>query len=52
MKTLVSIIALALAVVFTAPAFAGGGEPPATKADCEKAGMTWNAETNKCEPKK
>jgi hypothetical protein len=29
------------------PAFAGA--TPATKADCEKASMKWNATTNKCE---
>ena len=48
MKNLVSVIvALVLAVAFTAPAFAGA--TPATKADCEKASMKWNATTNKCE---
>jgi hypothetical protein len=46
MKNIVSmIVALGLAVAFTAPAFAA----PMTKADCEKAGMKWNATTNKCE---
>jgi hypothetical protein len=48
MKNIVSmIVALGLAVAFTAPAFA----VPTTKADCEKAGMKWNATTNKCEKK-
>jgi hypothetical protein len=48
MKNIVSmIVALGLAVAFTAPAFAGAS--PATKADCEKAGMKWNPTTNKCE---
>lgn len=46
MKTLVSLIALGLAVAFAAPAFAGGN--PTTKADCEKAGMHWDAKTNTC----
>ena len=44
MKTLFSTFALALALALTGPAFAG--DP---KADCEKAGGTWDASTNKCE---
>ncbi len=47
MKSLVSmIIALGLAVAFTAPAFSA--DPPATKADCEKAGMKWDDAAKKC----
>jgi hypothetical protein len=38
MKTVISIIALSLAMAFTVPAFAGGGSMPTDKADCEKAG--------------
>ena len=38
-KGLVSILALSFVVAFTAPAFAGGGAPPTTKQDCEKAKM-------------
>jgi hypothetical protein len=49
MKGLVSILVLGLVLAFTAPAFAGAGTPPETKADCEKAGMKWNDTTNKCE---
>jgi hypothetical protein len=49
MKGLVSSLALGLVVAFTAPAFAGGGAPPTTKADCEKAGMKWNDSSGKCE---
>jgi hypothetical protein len=49
MKELVSTLALVLVVAFTAPAFAGGGAPPTTKADCEKAGMKWNDSSGKCE---
>jgi hypothetical protein len=52
MKGLMSIVALSLVVAFTAPAFAGGGTPPETKADCEKAKMKWNDTTNKCEETK
>jgi hypothetical protein len=50
MKTLVSIIALALAVAFTAPAFAGGGigNQPLTKADCKRAGLKWSDQANVC----
>jgi hypothetical protein len=47
MKSFVSIIvALGLAVAFTAPAFAA--DPPATKADCEKAKMKWDDTAKKC----
>jgi ABC-type proline/glycine betaine transport system substrate-binding protein len=46
MKSLVSIIALTLAVTFAAPAFAQ--DAPTNKADCEKAGMKWDASTNTC----
>ena len=48
MKVLVSIIALNLGVVFAAPAFAAPAAPT-TKADCEKAGMNWDATANKCQ---
>jgi ABC-type proline/glycine betaine transport system substrate-binding protein len=52
MKRLVSfIVALGLAVAFTAPAFAAGGAQPLTKADCKKAGMKWDSQTNVCEKK-
>ncbi len=51
MKGLVSIIALTLAVVFAAPASAAPAAPT-NKADCEKAGMKWDATANKCQPGK
>ena len=53
MKALLSILALALALAFTGPAFAGAGDPTAakTEADCTKAGGVWDAATNKCAPK-
>jgi hypothetical protein len=38
MKTLVSMLALALVMAFSAPAFAA----PKTQAACEKAGMHWD----------
>jgi len=50
--TIISIFALALALAFTGPAFAGDVTAPKTEADCQKAGGIWNAATNKCAPKK
>jgi hypothetical protein len=52
MKTLVSMFALALALTFTGPAFAGDVTKATTKADCDKAGGTWDAQTYKCSEKK
>ena len=54
MKTLISTLAVALALAFTGPAFAGAGDPTAakTEADCTKAGGVWDAATNKCAAKK
>ena len=52
MKTLVSIFALALALAFTGPAFAGDVTTAKTQADCEKAGGAWDAATYKCSEKK
>ena len=47
MKTLIStIVALGLALAFTAPTFAA--DAPKTKADCEKAKMKWDATTKMC----
>jgi hypothetical protein len=48
MKTLISIVALSLAMAFTVPAFAGGGSTPQTQADCEKAGQKWDDAAKKC----
>jgi hypothetical protein len=52
MKGLVSIFALALALAFTGPAFAGDVTAAKTEADCTKAGGTWDAATNACAEKK
>jgi hypothetical protein len=52
MKTLVSILAVALARAFTGPAFAGDVTTAKTAADCAKAGGIWNAATNTCAAKK
>ncbi len=45
MKTLASILAVALAVAVTVPAFAGNAE---SKEQCEKDGGTWDAKTKHC----
>ena len=52
MKTLVSILALALALAFTVPAFAGDVTAAKNEADCAKAGGMWDAKTNTCSEKK
>ena len=52
MKTLISTLAVTLALAFTGPAFAGDVTKATTKADCEKAGGTWDATANKCSEKK
>ena len=41
-----TVFALGLAVVVTGPAFAAA---PKTKANCEKAGMTWDDAAKKCD---
>ena len=51
MKILISTFAVALALAFTGPAFAGATAAK-TEADCAKAGGTWNATTKMCEEKK
>jgi hypothetical protein len=52
MKTLISTLAVALALAFTGPAFAGDVTAAKTEADCTKAGGTWDAATNTCAEKK
>jgi hypothetical protein len=47
MKTVISIMTLALAVAFAAPAFAAD-KAPTSKSACEKAHMTWDASAKKC----
>ena len=52
MKTIFSILALALALGFTGPAFAGDDVTKAkTEADCTKAGGTWDADAKACSKK-
>jgi hypothetical protein len=48
MKSLVSILAVAIAIAFTAPAFAGPGSTITNKEDCEKAGKAWDEAGKKC----
>ena len=52
MKILISTFAVALALAFTAPAFAGDVNSAKTAADCAKAGGMWDAATNTCAEKK
>ena len=52
MKTLISIFAVALALAFTVPAFAGDVTAAKTEADCKAAGGMWDAATKTCSEKK
>ena len=52
MKALISALAMALALAFTGPAFAGDVASAKNAADCSKAGGIWNAATNTCSLKK
>jgi hypothetical protein len=52
MKTLVSTFALALALAFTGPAFAGDVTKGTDKASCDKAGGVWDDTAKKCSEKK
>jgi hypothetical protein len=51
-KSLLSIIILAVVVAFTAPAFAEDAAPqPLTRADCNNAGLKWDEQGNVCSDK-
>ena len=52
MKGFASILALALALAFAGPAFAGDVTAAKTEADCEAAGGMWDAATKTCAEKK
>jgi hypothetical protein len=52
MKTLISTLAVALALAFIAPAFAGNVAAAKTEADCKKAGGVWDANMKMCSEKK
>ena len=51
MKSLISILAVTIALAFTGPAFAGAAAAK-TEADCVKAGGVWDAATSTCSEKK
>jgi hypothetical protein len=51
MKTVVSTLAMALALAFTGPAFAGDVTTAKTPADCAKAGGVWDAANGTCSKK-
>ena len=51
MKTLISTFALALAIAFTGPAFAGDVTQAKNAADCQKAGGMWDAQASTCSAK-
>ena len=46
------MIALAVAIAVTAPAFAQDAAMATDKASCDKAGGTWDDAAKKCAPKK
>jgi hypothetical protein len=47
MEPVIAMLALALAVSFAGPAFSAD-KTPKNQADCEKAGVKWDASTKKC----
>jgi hypothetical protein len=51
MKTFISAFALALALAFTGPAFAGDVSKATDKASCDKEGGVWDDAAKKCNPK-
>ena len=51
-KTLISTLAVTLALAFTGPAFAGDVTKATDKASCDKAGGTWDDTAKKCSEKK
>ena len=52
MKILITTAAIAVALAFTAPAFAGDVTQAKNEADCQKAGGMWDAKTMMCSEKK
>ena len=51
MKSITSMIALALALAFTGPAFAGDVTKATDKASCDKARGIWDDTAKKCSEK-
>lgn len=52
MKTVLSMLVLALALAFTGPVFAQDPTMATDKASCDKAGGVWDDAAKKCSPKK
>jgi hypothetical protein len=50
-KLVAAIVALGLAVTFSAPAFSADVASAKTKAECTKAGGIWDAKGKLCKPK-
>jgi hypothetical protein len=50
-EVVAAIVALGLAVAFTAPAFSADVGTAKTKAECTKAGGLWDAKGKICKPK-
>ena len=51
MKSMTSILALAVALAMTSPSFAQDAAKATDKASCDKAGGTWDDAAKKCSPK-
>jgi len=52
MKSIISTLAVALALAFAGAAFAGDVTAAKTHADCKKAGGIWDGKTLTCSAKK
>ena len=50
-KLVAAVVALGVAVAFTAPAFAADVSKAKTEADCTKAGGMWDAKAKACKSK-
>ena len=50
-KVVAAVVALGIAVAFTAPTFAADVSKAKTEADCTKAGGVWDAKAKACKPK-
>jgi len=50
-KLVAAVVALGVAVAFTAPTFAADVSKAKTEADCTKAGGVWDAKAKACKPK-
>lgn len=51
MKTVISVLGLALALGFTGPALAGDVTKATSEAECTEAGGTWDANAKTCSEK-